>query len=462
MYSSEPREEIKQRLKWELVLKSTTAVPAIVILALGISYFRFNVAYYADAVSVLAILCAINAGVRYFVGQRGVQKKIEKKKVIQFVFWSLSLNMMLWTILFLIVFLQTDVSSSAFALAFMISISLTSASVLTMAYSPGLAICYQLGLLSGNFIAFARDYIRTTTMDYLFMAMAMALLAFYYIRQTRDFYRQMFDRYRYEVELEISLKQLKDSNQKVIEETARAENASRLAALGEMAGGMAHEINTPLAIINLMIEQVIRLMDRAEYSKDDAKVKLNSALSAVSRISRIIKSLLHISRKGEDFDSFESLKVKDLLEDVLNLYQEKFTNAGIDLQVISVPDVMIRTKQVLISQVLLNLLSNAYDEILLHSDENKYLKIFFKTDELKLTIFIENSGPKISEATQDKIFQPFFTTREVGKGAGLGLSICKGIIESLKERIWLEKSFAKTTFCFTLPIVKTSDQLRID
>jgi len=453
MYTDEKFQEIKKRLKWELVLKSTTAVPPIVILALGISYFRFDITHYANLVSALMILCAVNASVRYFIGRRGIQKKIEKNRVVQFVFFSLTLNTILWTVTFLIVFLQTAVSTAAFGLAFMISISLVSASVLTMAYSPILAICYQLGILSGNVIAFTRDYVLTSNIDYLFMSLAMLLLAFYYIRQTRDFHRQMFDKYKYEVDLEISVQQLQESNQKVIEETARAENASRLAALGDMAGGMAHEINTPLAIINLTIEQVLNQLDNMQPSAD-VKAKLNIVLSAASRISRIIKSLMQISRKGEDFDSFANTNVENLLNDVLNLFREKFATVGINLEIAPIPDVEVRTKQVLISQVLLNLLNNAFDEIIQHEDENKYLKIFFKTNHSKLTICIENSGPKISEEVQAKIFQPFFTTKEIGKGTGLGLSICKGIIESLKERIWFDKNSPKTTFCFTLPIVE--------
>ncbi len=456
MYSDGMQLEIKSRLKWELVLKSTTATPVIAVLALSVAYFQFGVTRYSNTVTVLMILCALNAGVRYFIGLRGIQHKIEKHRTARFVFFSLALNTVLWTLTFLIVFLQTSASTLPFTIAFMVSISLMTASVLTLSYSPALAIFFQLGLLSGNVIAFVREYVLTNSGDYLFLSFGMLLLGFYCVRQTRDFYRQLFDKYRYEVELEFSLQQLTISNQRVVEETARAENSSRLAALGDISGGMAHEINTPLAIINLMIEDVLRLLDSVERSTDDVKAKLNTALSAANRISRIITSLLQISRKGQNFDLFADIKVAKLLEDVLNMCQEKFALAGISLDVAPPPDVVVRTKQVLISQVLLNILNNAFDEVIQHGDKKKYINLFFKIDDSKLTLCIENSGPKISENIQDKIFQPFFTTKEVGRGSGLGLSICKGIVESLKERIWLEKSLPKTTFCFTLPIVENS------
>ena len=167
---------------------------------------------------------------------------------------------------------------------------------------------------------------------------------------------------------------------------------------------------------------------------------------------------MQISRRGEDTDRIVDLKIEDLFKDVLNIYREKFALAGIELEIAELPDVSVRTKQVLISQVLLNLMNNAFDQITQNESSRNYLRIFFSRSDKKITICLENSGPKISDSVQEKIFQPFFTTKEVGKGTGLGLSICKGIIESLKERIWLDKDASKTTFCFTLPIVESASQ----
>ncbi len=444
--------EIKQRLKWELLLKSTTASPAVALIAFGVSYFRFGITQYADLVSALMVLCGLNTVVRFFIGKWTIQKKFEKKTGLRLVFYSLALNVALWTATFLIVFLQIEPTGIPFSTAFMVSVSLMTASVLTLSYSPTMAICFQLGLLSGNIISFGREYFLHSNGDYFFMFLAMIILAFYYVRQTRDFYRQLFDKYRYEVELEISLQKLQASNKKVLEETARAENSSRLAALGDMAGGMAHEINTPLAIIQLRTEEIFALVEPKTAFAEDIKSKLNSVVTAANRINRIIKSLLQISRKAEGPDFFEDIKVKNLLDDVLNLYQEKLLLAGIALEIEPIPDVAVKTKQALVSQVLLNLLSNAFDQISEQNDQRKYLKIFFRVNEEKLTICIENSGQGISEVAKDKIFQPFFTSKAVGKGTGLGLSVCKGIIESLKERIWLDRNLPNTTFCFTLPI----------
>ena len=120
MNSLEISREIKERLKWELLLKSTTATPAIALIAFGVSYFRFGVTYYADLVSALMLICGLNAIVRFFIGKWAIQKKIEKKIAVRLVFYSLTINVTLWIATFLIVFLQITPTGIPFSIAFMI------------------------------------------------------------------------------------------------------------------------------------------------------------------------------------------------------------------------------------------------------------------------------------------------------------------------------------------------------
>lgn len=453
MSSLDISREINERLQWELVLKSTTAAPTLVVIAFGVSFYQFGITFFSGLFLALTILCGLNSAVRLFIGKLAIQKKIEKNLAIQIVLHSLTLNVFFWSAAFLIVFLQTPITSLPFAIAFMISLALVNASVMTLSYRPGLATCYQLGILSGIIICFGQHFWLKPDGTFLFMFSAMILLALYYIRQTRDFHLQMVAKYKYEVELEISVQQLKESNSKLVEETARAENASRLAALGDMAGGMAHEINTPLTIIQLRAEEILAATE--SLGAEELKKKLNSVVTAANRIARIIKSLLQISRKGEVPDIFENIKVKNLLDDVMNIYHEKFLLAGVEVNIAEIPDIEVTTKQALVSQVLLTLFSNAFDQITHQgagSADPKYLNIFFKVERAKLILCVANSGPAISKSVQAKLFQPFFTTKEVGSGSGLGLSVCKGVFESLKERIWFDKMADDTTFCFSLPV----------
>ncbi len=449
-------EEIKKRLSWELVIQSQAATPVIFILCLGIAYYQFNLNKYSEVVSVLMLLAALNTIFRYFVGLQGLKLKNNNQIYSHIVNWTIlsaSLNLVLWAATFWIVFIQTSFTNLNFVVAFMIAVSLLTASVLTLSYVPALAICYQISILSSVFFAFINEYFVAYDIQYLYIAGSIVLIAIYYVRQTHVFYTQIFVKYKYEVELESSLEQLKESNLKVIAETEKSQNASRLASLGEMAGGIAHEINNPLAIISGLLERVLWTISQNNSSKEDLTVDINRAASAVNRISRIIVSLLRIARKTEDSDLFENIKLTEIFDDVLNISAEKFKSVNISLELATVPDLIIRTKPLLVPQVLLNLLNNAFEQVVEFDDAEKNVKIYFKVNQSKVIVFVENSGPKIANEIQNKIFEPFFTTKTVGKGTGLGLSLCKGILESIGEQIWIDKNSKRTTFCFTLQII---------
>ncbi len=459
MTTQEINQDIQNRLKWELVIKGQASTPIIFILCLGISYYQFAITQYANIVSVLMILAALNSAFRYLVVFRGKKLKNDTQgiaKITKLMIFSLSLNMFFWTTTFWIVFMQTSFSDFSFFVAFIIAVALVTASILTLSSVPMLAMCYQIGILSGLFFNFIKEYFTGFEDRYLYIAGCVVLMLVYYIRQTQAFYLQMRDKYKYEIELELSLEKLKESNQKIIVETARSQNASRLASLGEMAGGIAHEINNPLTIISGLLERVLWRISQTDFSKDEVVVDVDRAAAAVNRISRIIISLLRIAHKTEDSESLENLKLATVFDDVLNVSKEKFITANIALEFIHIPDVFVRTNQTLVSQVLLNLLNNAYEHVLSLNENMKSIKIYFELNQNKMTVFIENSGPKIADEIQHKIFEPFFTTKAIGQGTGLGLSLCKGILESMGEKIWIDQKSPLTTFCFTLSLVAES------
>ncbi len=446
--------EIKRRLFWQLVLKSNTAAPQIAILALALSWYKFNVPKYAALLSGLLILCAVNAIARNYIGYLGLKKAIEETKVFNFVFYSIVLNTFLWSSSFFIMSLQIPILTNAFLLAIIIVICLTLSSVLSLVYIPFLAISFQAGLLGGIFCSFIQAYLFSSESEYIYAALGIVLFELFCFRYTFSHYREMFSKYKYEVDLEKSLVQVKESNQRVAEEMARSQFASRMAALGEMAGGVAHEINNPLAIINGLVEQTVRLAQSSHDKKEIIIEKLHRVMAAVDRIHRIVKSMRYVSHHNGEAEEFVTARAQDLIEDVMNISFEKFKNSGIDFQLGEIPLVSVKAKPALISQVLINLLNNAFDELNqpYQLSFSRAVRILFHQNNQKLIISVENSGPKISAEVQVKLFQPFFTTKEIGKGTGLGLSICKGILESMGEKIWFEKNLSQTTFSFTLAL----------
>jgi PAS domain S-box-containing protein len=228
-------------------------------------------------------------------------------------------------------------------------------------------------------------------------------------------------------------------------------SSSRLTALGEMAGGIAHEINNPLTVAHA---HASRLRDMAEAGKTlDAETIIRSAQkieSVCMRISRIIAGLRSIARDGDN-DRFVLSPLKPIIEDALSLSTEKFRHRQIELVVDPIPEnVTIECRSVQISQVLVNLLLNAQHAVeVLPAD--RWIRLSVLERIATIEIHITDSGGGIQPEIRDRIFDPFFTTKEVGKGTGLGLSISASIAEAHGGALYLDENESQTKFVLILP-----------
>ncbi len=227
----------------------------------------------------------------------------------------------------------------------------------------------------------------------------------------------------------------------------------KMATLGEMAGGIAHEINNPLTIIigHLDLINMNLKNNNIDLSKLESSVGIIS--NTTKRIARIVKGLRSHSRDDKD-DPFTDTKLIDIIDETLGLCREKFKMSEIKLEVGDIPDVEILCKDVQISQVILNLLNNAHDAI--RNKNEKWIKLYSQIsyDSDFLNLYIVDSGSIKDIKVKNKLFTPFFTTKEKDMGTGLGLSISKAIIESHGGKIELLESKNNTTFKIILPINK--------
>ncbi|MBF0441869.1 MAG: PAS domain S-box protein [Oligoflexales bacterium] len=248
---------------------------------------------------------------------------------------------------------------------------------------------------------------------------------------------------------------LEESLRNLEKERSASVNAAKLIALGEMAAGLAHELNTPLAVI----------MGRCYYLKDALSAEaidkelccemLQSIEEMTNKISGIIKGLRGISRNSQN-DPFSNIEFKEILNDTIAFCKYKLDYMSIVLEVNNMAEgAKIQCRPAEISQVILNLMNNACDAI--STLENRWIKIDV-VKRTNLEISITDSGPMIPEEIQEKIMQPFFTTKEVGKGTGLGLSICQNILENHGGRLTLEKGSPNTKFVITLPFKAPSQE----
>lgn len=224
--------------------------------------------------------------------------------------------------------------------------------------------------------------------------------------------------------------------------------SNKMASLGEMASGIAHEINNPLAIIKMTALQMQKNINDESTVLKNGVVKIDST---VDRISKIIQGLRTFSRDGRN-DPFEIVSFDHLIDDILSFCKERLKHHSITLIKDELdPNLVFEGRQIEISQVILNLLNNAIDAVDPLPDNNKWIRISAKNNGSFLEIKITDSGHGIPLETQSKMFQPFFTTKEIGKGTGLGLSLSLTIIKNHLGEIFLDNDSTNTCFVLRLP-----------
>lgn len=224
---------------------------------------------------------------------------------------------------------------------------------------------------------------------------------------------------------------------------------SKLAALGEMASGVAHEINNPLSIIIGKASLLRSQLERDVWNREKIILDIEKLEYTANRISKIIKGLTAFSRNAEH-DSFSVTEVKHIIEDALSLVNEKFKYRAINVSVDCPLGLAIECNATQIGQVLMNLLINSFDAI--KRNEEKWIRIEAKRVGKSVNISIIDSGTGISAQIAEKIMEPFFTTKSVGEGTGLGLSLSKNLIESHNGILKYIPSAGNTTFLIELPL----------
>lgn len=247
---------------------------------------------------------------------------------------------------------------------------------------------------------------------------------------------------------ETKSKELQDLNHTLLETQEKMVSTSKMSALGEMAGGIAHEINTPLTVLQLLAENLEVMVQRKEIDKVKTIETTQLMMTTVDRVAVIVSGLRKFARNGAQ-DPLVPIAVQTLIDDTLSFCRERFHNNSIKLEITPCEGIKVDCRSTEISQVLLNLLNNSFDAIETYND--KWIKVDVRDLGDKVEISVNDCGPGIPFELQRKMMQPFFTTKPVGKGTGLGLSISKGIIEAHGGTLEIDQAVSHTRFVIRLP-----------
>lgn len=242
----------------------------------------------------------------------------------------------------------------------------------------------------------------------------------------------------------------KNAESQIKEQQVLMAASAKMAALGEMAAGIGHEINNPLASIQANAEDLKDLVQSGNASSEHIVERLLRIEKTCARIAKIIKGLRFFARE-EKSGALHTARVSELVAETLELCGERFRQHGIDLRVPNIPaELHVQCRPEQISQVLLNLLMNAYDAVMGLSD--KWVELAVAVEDGQLVLRVRDSGVGVPKDIQSQIMQPFFTTKEPGKGMGLGLSISQGIVRNHEGSLELNSKAPHTEFEVRLPL----------
>jgi C4-dicarboxylate-specific signal transduction histidine kinase len=297
------------------------------------------------------------------------------------------------------------------------------------------------------FFAIKEAYI-TGDKNILWLISYCAINLIYISRQSKLITLEMTNKFSNEYDLIKSLKEIESSKKNLEEETMKTFHASRLSSLGEMAGGIAHEINNPLTIIQATSKSI--LGHEAEHLDEGIKNKISKIHFASERIAKIVRGMKNVVSKN-DTQEHEFVKMSLIIDISMSLFEERLKNDLINVSIQNPNDPIAFCNQLQISQILINLISNSLDE-LSEQKNDKFLTILVEDNDTNIYLRVINSGRLINEEIANKIFEPFFTTKQIGKGTGLGLSISKTLAQNNRGDLHYENF--QNNICFKLTLNK--------
>lgn len=231
-----------------------------------------------------------------------------------------------------------------------------------------------------------------------------------------------------------------DRNEKII-------GSSKYSELGMMSAGIAHEINNPLAVIQARTTQLLRIYRNPEKQKDLAN-GLQQILYTSERINRTIQGVREFVHQDEKGPMIE-ISLKDLIDDVLAFCGQRMKNHGVNLRFYGLEDYSVIGNKIQLEQIVLNLLNNSFDAIEFLPD--KWIEVSVDRKDDHVLLYFKDSGNGIPKEIATRMMEPFFSTKDIGKGTGLGLALAKGIAEKHGGSLQYVEDSSHTTFLLELP-----------
>lgn len=442
--------QLKNLLRLEVAYKSIQSSTAFAVFSVFLFFYSFGCERFEYVIKSSMVIIFITSLVRLKICRKVNEQKYISSKTWKTMVGLIWINAVCWSVAFNFASYELKLSGIDFITVTTMLAGFIAASLVTLAYDSILFLPFQALLLLPQ-VGIILYLYTTEKINALPMIFIYLMYFVYQMKQFKDFRAQLIQRMSYQLDLEHSNKELHVSQEALINQTTKLVHTSRLAALGEMSAGIAHEVNNPLAIISGSIQQIERLVKRGEANPDMILTLSSKTLGSIDRVSKIINGLRHFSQQSDNNPRVVTT-MKEIIEDTNNFCSELLNARHIKLQVDAIPDVKILCHPIHMSQVLINLIKNAEDALEEEKrPEERFIRLSFSLKNGLVMVSVINGGNPIPQELRGKLFQPFFTTKPVGKGTGIGLSISHGLMREHNGDLVLDSESERTTFIMQIP-----------
>ncbi len=445
----EKEKYILEQIHADYVTKSRQAGISIIFVTLVFSFLHRVETQTSFILKIVCFLVMALSYVRFHNASRFIKKNIGLDQAVRNTTAIVIINGILWCVIGILATLAYEDLQVELLTTFILLNAFSSGSIVTLATHRSQLLIFNLLILTPQIFYAFWEVNRSGNKSFLWL-IAYAVINFTYTYlQSKTISLELKNRFATQYELKKSLIEVEQNKKNLEEETIKTFHASRLSSLGEMASSVAHEINNPLTIIQAITKAI--LTTQKTNLEESVQVKLEKVYSASERIAKIVKGMKLISIKS-DQNEHEVVSISKILELSLDLFEEKFIHEEIEFTCENSLNPMIACNPLQISQIVINLITNAIDA-LRNIEGKKTLKLIVAPNIAQggVILRIINSGPLIKVEIVTKLFEPFFTTKHPGQGTGLGLSISKKLAENNGGDLIYEVYNGQVCFTLKLP-----------
>lgn len=447
----EQRDQRVKFLLWkEVADKSPSATVGFILSAALAFFYTFDLVHFNLHVKVASLVAIMANVLRLITAKKISHIKHFSETLVRKLKLAIWLNSFAWGMIFYLSSYELNFSGFSFILVLTLLIGFASSSLVTLGYDKSIYLPFQvLTILPPLILSLYKAYTGEFS-DGVYISIFFFIFFMYQIKQFRSFQAQILERFGYQIDLEKSLKEVKESKDAFMEQTAKLVHASQIAALGDMAGGLAHEVNNSLQVIMGATQQAQRELEKTSAFPDQIQSKFQQTLQAIQKIKGVIDGLKYFSLQMEP-EQKEDFPLREIIDRTLNYTFELIKAHDIILNINDVPDVKVHCHSFQITQILFNLIKNAEDA-LKGAKDNRWIDFSFEIRDQFILISVKNGGRLISSEDQTKLFMPFFSTKDINQGSGLSLSISRGIALDHKGDLYFNPAEEFTTFVLKLPL----------